>query len=129
MTTNTDTRELSGRRALVTGGSRGIGAGIAQRLLAAGATVAVSARHPAETTPAGAAFIRGDLSTEQGAAALAEAAAAQLGGVDILVNNAGAARPHLGGVLRSIVEFLVSDRASWITGSNLVIDGGQNPVA
>jgi NAD(P)-dependent dehydrogenase (short-subunit alcohol dehydrogenase family) len=95
----TDARELAGRRALVTGGSRGIGAGIAQRLLDAGATVLVTARHTIETGPEGAVFARGDVSTEQGVSALVDAAIAQLGGVDILVNNAGDARPHLGGAL------------------------------
>ncbi len=63
-------QEFAGRRALVTGGSRGIGAAAAQRLLDGGATVVVAARSPHEQTPAGAKFISADLLTEAGAKAL-----------------------------------------------------------
>ena len=89
------TQEFAGRRALVTGGSRGIGAASAQRLLDGGATVVVAARSPHDQTPAGAKFISADLSTEAGARALAVAAVEELGGLDILVNAAGATRVHL----------------------------------
>lgn len=44
-------KEFAGRRALITGGSRGIGAGIAQRLLDGGAKVVVTARSKHEQTP------------------------------------------------------------------------------
>jgi len=50
-------KELIGRRALVTGGSRGIGAAIAQRLLDAGAKVVVAARTRGNDTPAAATFV------------------------------------------------------------------------
>ena len=50
-------REFADRRVLVTGGSRGIGAAIAQRLLDGGASVAVVARSRHEQTPARATFI------------------------------------------------------------------------
>ncbi len=46
-------KELIGRRALVTGGTKGIGAAITQRLLDAGATVVVAARSRNDETPAG----------------------------------------------------------------------------
>jgi NAD(P)-dependent dehydrogenase (short-subunit alcohol dehydrogenase family) len=82
-------RELVGRRALVTGGSRGIGAAIAQRLLDAGAKVVVAARSRNEETPAGATLVTGDVRTFDGVIALATEALAALGGLDILVNNAG----------------------------------------
>lgn len=88
-------KEFSGRRALVTGGSRGIGAAVAQRLLDGGAKVVVSARSRHEQTPAGATFISADVRTEAGAKALVDAAIGELGGLDILVNSAGAARVHL----------------------------------
>jgi len=90
-------KELSGRRALVTGGSRGIGAAIAQRLLDAGAQVVVAARRRSDDTPAQAAFVSGDLTTREGAQAIATQALAALGGLDILVNNAGGGRAFLGG--------------------------------
>lgn len=89
--------ELIGRRALVTGGTRGIGAAIAQRLLDAGAKVAVAARTPHSDAPAAATFIAGDLTTNEGVEAIAAKAVAALGGLDILVNNAGGARASLEG--------------------------------
>jgi NAD(P)-dependent dehydrogenase (short-subunit alcohol dehydrogenase family) len=92
----TDPAEFAGKRALVTGGSRGIGAAIVQRLLDGGATVVTTARTHTDTTPANAVFITGDISTAAGVRALADETLAALGGeVDIVVNNAGAARAHL----------------------------------
>ncbi|WP_430785223.1 SDR family oxidoreductase [Actinoplanes sp. G11-F43] len=93
-----DPTELAGKRAIVTGGSRGIGAAITQRLLDAGATVVTTARGITDETPKGATFIPGDISTLDGVRAFTEAALAELGGVDIVVNNAAAARVHLGGI-------------------------------
>ncbi|APR88459.1 3-oxoacyl-[acyl-carrier protein] reductase [Minicystis rosea] len=81
--------DLIGRRALVTGGSRGIGAAIAQRLLDAGAKVVVAARSRNEETPAAATLVTGDVRTASGVKAIAAGALSALGGVDILVNNAG----------------------------------------
>jgi NAD(P)-dependent dehydrogenase (short-subunit alcohol dehydrogenase family) len=52
-----DPNELKGRRALVTGGSRGIGGTIVRRLLSAGAWVVAVARNPVEDFPADAAWI------------------------------------------------------------------------
>ncbi|MEV5647066.1 oxidoreductase [Nocardia sp. NPDC052254] len=90
------TRELAGKRALVTGGSRGIGAGIVRGLLAAGADVLTTARSAGSTVPDGAGFVAADVRTRAGAQALAEAAHETLGGVDILVHNAGGAQPFAG---------------------------------
>jgi NAD(P)-dependent dehydrogenase (short-subunit alcohol dehydrogenase family) len=85
-------KEFAGRRALVTGGSRGIGAAIAQRLMEGGAKVVVVARNRHEQTPAGATFIQGDILTVEGAKKLVEESVKALGGLDILVNNAAAAK-------------------------------------
>ena len=99
---------FAGRRAVVTGASRGIGAGIAQRLAAEGAAVAIVARTvDAHATLPGsltetAALLRGygnpvaviaaDLADGDDRARIVPAAAEQLGGpLDILVNNAAAA--------------------------------------
>ena len=90
-------KELVGRRALVTGGTRGIGATIAQRLLDAGAKVVVAARTPNNDAPVAATFVAGDVSTSEGVEAIATRALAALGGLDILVNNAGGAHAFLGG--------------------------------
>jgi NAD(P)-dependent dehydrogenase (short-subunit alcohol dehydrogenase family) len=90
-------KEFSGRRALITGGSRGIGAAIAQRLLDGGATVAVTARSRTETTPKNATFVPGDIRSNEGAKNIAAEALGVLGGIDILVNNAGATRVYAQG--------------------------------
>lgn len=84
-------KEFIGRRALVTGGTRGIGAAIAQRLLDAGANVVVTARSRGESLPAGAAFVAGDVATAAGVQAISAGTLQALGGLDILVNNAGGA--------------------------------------
>lgn len=81
------TRDLEGRRALVTGGTKGIGAAIVRRLVEAGAAVATTARSAAPTVAP--VFIAADISTPDGAAHVASEALAELGGVDIVVHNAG----------------------------------------
>jgi NAD(P)-dependent dehydrogenase (short-subunit alcohol dehydrogenase family) len=91
-------RDLEGRRAIVTGGSRGIGAAVVERLAAAGADVVAVARSVRVDTP-DVHFIAGDLRTKDGADAIAAAAMAHLGGVDIIVNNAGASRGFPAGSL------------------------------
>ncbi|MCJ1709660.1 oxidoreductase [Clavibacter michiganensis subsp. phaseoli] len=96
--TPSETAEFAGKRAIVTGGTRGIGAAIVQRLLDGGATVVAAARSASAETPEGATFIAADISTVDGVRTLAAAALATLGGVDIVVNNAGAARFHVGGI-------------------------------
>ncbi|WP_067885105.1 SDR family oxidoreductase [Nocardia vaccinii] len=88
------TKELAGKRALVTGGSRGIGAAVVQQLLNAGAEVLTTARSATSTLPEQANFVAADVRTRAGADTLAAAAREILGGVDIVVHNAGGARPH-----------------------------------
>ena len=94
----TELFSLSGKTAVVTGGSRGIGAMIARGLLDAGASVLISARKEHELAAAKEELsqfgeidtVRADLSTMEGVAALAAAAAAHFPTLNILVNNAGA---------------------------------------
>jgi NAD(P)-dependent dehydrogenase (short-subunit alcohol dehydrogenase family) len=87
---------LEGRVAVVTGVSAGIGHGIAQRLLEAGASVVVHCRRErtaAETLAAEAGdralVVTGDLGTESAAADVASAAVDRFGRLDVWVNNAG----------------------------------------
>ena len=92
-----ENEDFAGRRVLVTGGSRGIGAAIAERLAAAGAQVLATARTAPPTTPMGVAFVEGDVSTVKGIEAIAGTALDRLGGVDVVVNNAGASGTFPGG--------------------------------
>ena len=93
---------FAGQTAIVTGSTRGIGAGIAERLAAEGANVVVSGRSEdageavverideATGGDAGdAVFVRADMRDPEDVAALAEAAVAAHGSLDVLVNNAG----------------------------------------
>ncbi|MEU1120986.1 MULTISPECIES: SDR family oxidoreductase [unclassified Streptomyces] len=92
------TQEFAGKRALVTGGTRGIGASVVRHLLDAGAEVLTTARSETSTLPQGATFVKADVGTRSGVEALASAAQERLGGIDIVVHNAGGARPHEGAV-------------------------------
>src|SRR2546421_1132551 len=91
---------LAGKKALVTGGSRGIGAAIARRLVDEGATVVINYRASADAAEAlvkeldgdggrVAAALQADVSDPAAAKGLVERAVATLGGLDVLVSNAG----------------------------------------
>ena len=91
--------QLIGRRAVVTGGTRGIGAAIVRQLADAGASVVAAARTKPASVPVGAVFVAADTSTGDGVAALTERALELLGGVDVVVSNAGGQRFRSGGAL------------------------------
>lgn len=83
-------KRLEGKRALVTGGSRGIGRAIVEAFVAEGARVLTCGRSSAlPDLPPGVAWHSADLSDRQHAEELVAVTQAQLGRVDILVNNAG----------------------------------------
>ncbi|MDH5244060.1 MAG: 3-oxoacyl-ACP reductase FabG, partial [Chloroflexota bacterium] len=97
--------DLTGKSALVTGGSRGIGRGIVLRLAGQGADVAFSYRGNAEAAQGAVAeveamgrravAIQGDVKDPQSAEAVVKSAIEAFGKVDILVNNAGITRDDL----------------------------------
>ena len=94
-----DAHRFEGQTALVTGSTRGIGAGTARRLAAEGADVVVTGRtvedgesvaaEITETTAGEAHFVRADMRDPGDVAALVEATVERLGGLDVLVNSAG----------------------------------------
>lgn len=92
-----DPTELAGKRALVTGGTEGVGAAIASRLSAAGAVVATTARSRRPTGGASDHHVQADLSTADGAGQVARAILERYGGVDILVHNVGGSSAPAGG--------------------------------
>jgi len=81
------------RTVVVTGGCRGVGRGIAEVFLDAGAEVVVVCRHEPDTLPARggrlARFLAADLRDDEQAAAAIDAATAATGRLDVLINNAG----------------------------------------
>jgi len=101
--------EFEGKRALITGASRGIGRALAARFIREGARVAVNGRDAArlEATAielGAAAAVTGDLSTAAGCEAVVDRTLAALGGLDILINNAG---------IFSIAAMAETDEALW----------------
>ncbi len=123
-------RRLVGTTAIVTGGSRGIGLGIAQRLVAEGSRVALTARNPDTLASAIEQFPPGTVIAIAGKADDAEhrdevfdRVADEFGGLDILVNNAGI-NPLYGplmdlelGGARKVLEVNLVSTLAWIQGA------------
>jgi NAD(P)-dependent dehydrogenase (short-subunit alcohol dehydrogenase family) len=90
--------DFNGRRILVTGGTKGIGEAIVNRLVRGGATVITTAR----SLPAGGAperFVQADISTREGVDQVVKAMMDRLGGLDILIHNVGGSAAPGGGAL------------------------------
>ena len=89
--------QLDGRRALVTGGTQGVGAAVVTALREAGARVVTTARSMPGTPEDGVHYIAADLTTASGCATVAAQALAHLGGIDVLVNVLGGSSAPAGG--------------------------------
>ena len=98
--------ELANRRALVTGGTKGVGAAVVEALQSAGAQVVATARHVPAQAREGVRFVAADLSTAQGTTAVADRMLQELGGIDILVNVFGGSSAPGGG-------YAALDDAEW----------------
>lgn len=83
------TQDLTGKTALVTGGTKGIGKAIADKLAAHGATVIISARNHPGGDGAARHFIAADLTQSDQVAQLTDEINTKFGGIDILINNVG----------------------------------------
>jgi NAD(P)-dependent dehydrogenase (short-subunit alcohol dehydrogenase family) len=82
-------RDLTGRAVLVTGGTKGLGRGLAEAFRQAGADVLVCARSEPATLPDGVGFMPADLRDAAAAAAVVDEAVSRFGRLDVVVNNAG----------------------------------------
>jgi NAD(P)-dependent dehydrogenase (short-subunit alcohol dehydrogenase family) len=89
--------ELSNKIALVTGGTKGAGKAIAERLQKAGATVIITARNPPEVSSEKQYFISADLSKTGDTQKVAGEVLSKFGRLDILVNNLGGSETQGGG--------------------------------
>ncbi|AYG59881.1 SDR family oxidoreductase [Rhizobium jaguaris] len=107
-----DPNEFSGKHVLVSGGTKGAGAAIVRRLMAAGATVATAARSPLPEDLSPALFVQADLVTAEGVAQVANAVLGRFGAVDVIVHNLGGSATPGGG-------FAVIDDVLWQQELNL----------
>jgi NAD(P)-dependent dehydrogenase (short-subunit alcohol dehydrogenase family) len=101
-----DPLELLGRKALVTGGTKGIGEAVTARLREAGATVLSTARTRGGDSAGADLFVAADIATAEGCGAVADAVRSRLGGVDIIVHVVGGSSAPAGG-------FAVLDDDEW----------------
>lgn len=100
-----DARELAGRRALVTGGTKGVGEATVAALKAAGAQVLTTARSRPDNVRE-VDFIQADVMTAEGCAKIAQLVQARLGRIDILVHVVGGSSAPAGG-------FAALDDSEW----------------
>ncbi len=100
--------DLEGKRALVTGGTKGVGQAVVAALHDAGAIVLTTARSRPESIRSARQFVAADVSTAEGCAAVADAVRDRLGGVDIIVHVVGGSSAPAGG-------FAVLDDQQWHT--------------
>jgi NAD(P)-dependent dehydrogenase (short-subunit alcohol dehydrogenase family) len=103
--------DIEGHRALVTGGTQGLGQAIVATLWEAGVKVLTTARRKPSALAEHIHFVAADLSTAEGCVAVAEAVRDRLGGVEIIVHVVGGSSAPAGG-------FAVLDDAEWYRALN-----------
>jgi NAD(P)-dependent dehydrogenase (short-subunit alcohol dehydrogenase family) len=91
-----DTSEFSGKRILVTGGTKGVGKAIADRFQQGGATVIITARS-ASTEKTDNHFIQADVSTAEGTTRVINEILNRFQGIDIIIHNVGGTSAPSGG--------------------------------
>src|ERR1700682_898314 len=92
-----DSLELNGRRALVTGGTKGVGEAVVTALRDAGAKVLTTARSKPQPLADPNLFVTADVSTPEGCATVTQAVQERLGGIDIIVHVVGGSSAPAGG--------------------------------
>jgi NAD(P)-dependent dehydrogenase (short-subunit alcohol dehydrogenase family) len=89
--------EFDGKRVLITGGTKGVGAATVQRFKMSGALVATTARSESSESQSSLIFIKADLGTASGVREVVDRIEREWGGIDILVNNVGGTETKPGG--------------------------------
>ena len=101
-----DPHEFDGKRVLVTGGTKGIGQAVSERLRGGGARVLTTAREQPSDLADADLFVATDITTAEGCAVVADAVLKRLGGIDIIVHVVGGSSAPAGG-------FAVLDDREW----------------
>lgn len=94
--------EFVGKRALVTGATKGIGQAVAARLYQGGARVLTTARQQPGDLEDTEVFVAADITTAEGCATVAHAVRERLGGVDIIMHVVGGSSAPAGGTVPTI---------------------------
>jgi NAD(P)-dependent dehydrogenase (short-subunit alcohol dehydrogenase family) len=103
---NADPHEFEDKRALVTGGTKGIGQAVAARLREGGATVLTTARERPDNLTETDLFVAANITTAEGCSKVADAVLKRLGGIDIIIHVVGGSSAPAGG-------FAVLDDDEW----------------
>ena len=107
-----DRREFQDQRVLVTGGTKGIGRAVAERLRGAGAKVLTTAREQRQGLDDATSFVASDITTPEGCTMVADTVMQRFGGIDIIVHVVGGSSAPAGG-------FAVLDDDEWQRALNL----------